>query len=260
MSRKRTIFKKILAFLEKMRPIQKILISLHTGKKYLIKEIDDDFHTAEGIISTKDLRSSGVVASSKLKKFVVLTPSFSDFWENLGRGPQIMLQKDIGLVMAKTGLGKESSVVDAGGGSGALCLALANVCKDVYVYEINPEHYDIVAKNVRLCGFTNVHLKQEDIYQGIREKEVDIVTLDLPEPWRVTEHAEKALKEGGFIVVYLPNLNQVKEFINSCRKTRIKVLETVELLERKWKIEEKIMRPEFEMLGHTGFLTFARKM
>ena len=37
------------------------------------------------------------------------------------------------------------------------------------------------------------------------------------------------------------------------------VLETLELIERKWKIEDKIMRPEFQMLGHTGFLTFCRK-
>ena len=71
--------------------------------------------------------------------------------------------------------------------------------------------------------------------------------------------AEEALKTGGFLVVYVPNLTQVKPFLDAVRRSRIKVLETVELLERTWKIEDKIMRPEFEMLGHTGFLTFCRK-
>ncbi|MBI1968459.1 hypothetical protein HYS49_00970 [Candidatus Woesearchaeota archaeon] len=103
-------------------------------------------------------------------------------------------------------------------------------------------------------------MKQEDIYKGIAEKELDLITLDLPEPWRVTMHAEKALKNGGFVVVYCPQINQAKQFIDSSKGTRIKIIETVELLERKWKIEGQIIRPEFEMLGHTGFLTLGRKM
>ena len=37
------------------------------------------------------------------------------------------------------------------------------------------------------------------------------------------------------------------------------VLETIEILERQWKIEDRIMRPEHEMLGHTAFLVFCRK-
>ena len=170
-----------------------------------------------------------------------------------------MQQKDIGIVLAKTGVNKDSRVVDAGGGSGSMCLSFANVCKDVYVYEINPEHYDVIQKNVQAFGVENLHLKQENVYNEIQEKNVDIINLDLPEPWQVTKHAEEALVDGGFLVVYLPNLGQVKKFIDSCKGTRIRVLETLELLERKWKIQEKIMRPEFEMLGHTGFLTFCRK-
>ena len=111
-----------------------------------------------------------------------------------------------------------------------------------------------------MVGLKNIKLKQQDIIKGIVEKEVNLITLDLPEPWKVTALAEKVLKVGGFLVVYLPNLLQVKEFIASTKNTSIKVLETIELLERKWKIDEKIMRPEFEMLGHTGFLTFCRKL
>ena len=106
----------------------------------------------------------------------------------------------------------------------------------------------------------NLNIKQTNVYDGIEEKELDLITLDLPEPWKMVEPAEKSLKEGGFLVVYLPNLTQMKTFIDSCRGTAIKIIETVELLERKWKIEDKIMRPEFEMLGHTGFLTFCRRL
>ncbi|NQV91729.1 methyltransferase domain-containing protein [Candidatus Woesearchaeota archaeon] len=161
--------------------------------------------------------------------------------------------------IAKTGVNRNSRVVDAGGGSGSMCLSFANICKDVYVYEINPEHYDVIQKNVQAFGIDNLHLKQENVYNGIVEKNIDVINLDLPEPWQAVNTAEKALKDGGFLVVYLPNLGQVKQFIDACKGTRFRVLETLELLERKWKIQDRIMRPEFEMLGHTGFLTFCRK-
>jgi len=243
-----------------MRNIKRILIEERTGNKYYVKDLDEDFHTSSGVIKKADLKKTGIVESNKRKKFHLITPTFTDLWENLKRGPQVMIQKDIGLVLAKTGVNRDFKIVDAGGGSGSLCLSLANVAKEITAYEINPEHYDVIQKNIKLFGIKNLTLKQDNVYNGIKEKELDLITLDLPEPWQVIEHAEKALKTGGFLVVYLPNLNQVKLFIDSCRRSKIKVTETVELIERKWKIEDRIMRPEFQMLGHTGFLTFCRKL
>ncbi len=240
-----------------MRSIQKIAVELKTGKKYSIKDLHEDFHTSSGILRANDFKKEKILSSTG-KEFILLEPSLPDL--ELKRGPQVMIAKDIGLIIAKTGINKHSAVVDAGGGSGHLCLALANICKKVTVYEINPEHCDIVQKNIALAGMKNIALKQENVYKGIAEQELDLITLDLPEPWQAVTHAEKSLKEGAFLVVYLPNLTQVKMFTDSVRGTSFHIQETVELLERKWKIEERIMRPEFEMLGHTGFLTFCRKL
>ncbi|MBT3814161.1 methyltransferase domain-containing protein [Candidatus Woesearchaeota archaeon] len=243
-----------------MRNIKKILIEQKTGKKHFVKDLDDNYHTSSGVILKKDLKSKkNIIKSDKGKTFFMIEPTFPDLWESLSRGPQLMLPKDIGMVMAKTGINHNSKIVDAGGGTGSLCLSLANMCKEITVYEINPEHYDVVAKNIKLFGFKNIKLKHDSIYKGIKEKDLDLITLDLPEPWQVIEHAEKSLKQGAHLVVYLPNLNQVKMFIDSCRRSNIKVTETLELIERKWKIEDRIMRPEFQMLGHTGFLIFCRK-
>lgn len=240
---------------------KKLLLEPATGKKFLVKDLNEEFHTSFGVISSKELKSKKTeIESSTGKTFLLLEPSFPDLWEHFQRGPQIMLQKDIGLILAKTGINKESEVLDVGGGSGSLCLSLANICKKVTVYEIHPEHHKVVFKNIALCGFTNITLKQEDVYQGIKEKELDLITLDLPEPWNAVKHAEKALKNGGYMVSYLPNLTQVKRFLDSLKGTPLKVLETVELLERKWIINEQIMRPDFQMLGHTGFMTFCRKI
>ncbi len=244
-----------------MRNVKKILLHLKSGKKFYVKDLDDDFNTQFGTVSGKDLRSKKDVAeSNKKQKFLLLEPNFVDLWENLQRGPQMILQKDIGMIIAKTGINKNSKIVDAGGGSGSLCLSLANVCNEITIYEINAEHYDIIAKNIKMFGMGNVKLKQENIYKGIKEKNLDLITLDLPEPWQVVEHAQKSLKTGAYLVVYLPNLNQMKMFIDSVQRTKIKVIDILELMERKWKIEDKIMRPEFQMLGHTGFMCFCRKL
>lgn len=242
-----------------MRNIQKVLLHLKSGKKFLVKDLDDDYITPFGKIAAKDLNKEQAV-SDKKEKFAVFNPNFVDLWESMNRGPQIMVQKDIGLVIAKTGINKDSRIVDAGGGSGALCLSLANLCKEVVSYEINPEHFSILQKNKEMFGMKNLVLKQENISDDITEKELDLITLDLPEPWKVVEHAEKALKIGGFVVVYLPNLTQVQKFVESTLRSRINIIETVELLERKWKVEEQILRPEFQMLGHTGFTLICRKL
>lgn len=235
-----------------MRKVKKILIERKTGHKFLVKELED-FHTNCGLIPKEEL-SKKIAVSNTGVEFIVLEPQFSDLWEQLKRGPQIMIQKDIGLILAKTGVNRDSIVVDAGGGSGSLCLSLANVCKEITVYETNSEHFQILAKNVELLGLLNIHLKPENIYERFTEKDIDLITLDLPEPWLVDT---SGLKLGGHLVVYLPNLIQVKQFVDS---TKLKVLEVIELMERKWKISGKIMRPEFEMLGHTGFLIFCRKL
>lgn len=242
-----------------MRNVKKILVHQKSGKKFLVKDLEDNFHTQYGVIKSADFKLENV-ESSKGEKFSVIDVGFTDLWEELNRGPQVMLQKDIGLIIAKTGINKNSKIVDAGGGSGALSFSLANICKEITVYEINPEHFSILSKNKQLFGFKNINLKQDNIYEGIKEKNLDLINLDLPEPWRVTEHAEKALVKGGYLVVYLPNISQMKMFIDSCHRTNLKVLETIELLERKWKIEDRIMRPEFQMLGHTGFICFVRKL
>ena len=243
------------------RTIQKILIEKETGKKYYVKDLNEDFYTSGGTISSKDLKSKkSEIKTNKGKVFLVLEPSFIDLWENLQRGPQIMIQKDIGLIVAKTGINKNSMIVDAGGCSGSLCFSLANICKEITVYEIHPEHLNILNKNKLLLGLNNVTIKDKNVYEGIAEKELDLITLDVPEPWQVLFAAEKALKMGGFLVVYLPNLIQAHQFITEAGRSKLKVLETVELLERKWDIHDQILRPQFQMLGHTGFLIFCRKL
>ena len=51
---------------------------------------------------------------------------------------------------------------------------------------------------------TRYRVEVRDVYEGIDERDLDRVVLDLPEPWRVVPHPVEALHAGGILVAYTP--------------------------------------------------------
>jgi len=242
--------------------INKILIT-KTGKKFYIKDINQDFHCQYGYITSAQLKKAK--AGDLLKthtgdELLVVQPTFIDLYQKIRRGPQIIAPKDIGTIIAETGINKNSMVVDAGGGSGALCFFLANICKKITTYEVREDFVEILEKNKAFLNLKNITIRHADIYNGITEKKLDLITLDLPEPWKVIEHAENSLKPGGFLVSYSPSIPQVSDFVEAIKKSGFIHLKTKEVLERKWEFDERKIRPYTKMLAHTGFLTFCRRI
>ena len=238
-------------------------ITVSKGEFYYVKDISKDFHAKSGIISKKDLekKDGSKILSSTKKEFTILTPTFIDNYKAMTRLPQMPLLKDIGLIIAETGINKSSKVVDCGGGSGGVACTLANICKEVTTYEIRKEHAEVIKKNKTLLNLKNLKIKNQDVYKGIKEKNVDVITVDLPSPWNVIETAEKALKPGGFLVVYTPNILQQADFVNTLKQNEhFLFLKTVELINREWKIENRIVRPKSHSSVHSGFITFARNL
>jgi tRNA A58 N-methylase Trm61 len=60
----------------------------------------------------------------------VLEPDIMDCYSRIKRGAQIIPLKDVGHIIAETGLNPKSRVVDAGAGSGGLCCIMANIAKE----------------------------------------------------------------------------------------------------------------------------------
>ena len=243
---------------------QRILLVSHTtGKHYLVEDASCDFHSTEGIVRSKDLLDStaSVVMSSKKVRFSKITPSLADLREAFARGPQIITEKDVGYILAKTAVNSHSVCVDAGAGTGALTLALANVCKEVVCYDVNMKHVKVVEKNVALLGATNVTVKHGDVARDLVETDVDLITLDLPNPQVVLPKVEEALQLGGWLVVYLPNIVQMKTCLDALASFKsLKLMELTELSKRNWKVEKEILRPVHTQIVHTGFLAFVRKL
>ncbi len=184
---------------------------------------------------------------------------FNPLLDKLKRGPQVILPKDIGMILAFTGVGKTSKVVDAGAGSGWLAIALGNVCKSVVTYERREEFAELAKMNVERAKLKNVKVKLGDVFQGIGEKNLDLVALDLADSDRVLPHAFKALKEGGFVVGYLPHAEQVSKFVKECVKVGFTNPFCIESIVREMLVREQGFRPENTGLTHTAYLVFARK-
>lgn len=246
-----------------MESIKKILIA-EDGRKFYVRNINEDFHTQFGFIGKEKLakaKAGDVLKTNTGKELFVSNPFFIDSYGRIKRAPQIIPRKDVAAIIAETGIGKESIAVDAGTGSGALALFLANIAKKVVTYEIREDFAKIAEENIQMLQLKNVTVKKKDVYSGIDEKNVDVVTLDLPEPWKAVEPAAKALKVGGFIVSYSPTTPQVSDFIAAAAKNKSLVhIKTIEIIEREWEFNERIVRPLTQQIGHSGFLTFVRKI
>ncbi len=234
-----------------LNSVMAFLVIDEEGREFFLKE-KKDLHTGLGMIKEEDLKE-GVVESSIGKKFSVLKPNNYDFFKNMKRGPQIITPKDAGYILARTGIDKNSVVVDAGAGTGALTIFLALHAKKVISYEKRKEFFKIAKRNIKFFNLKNVILKNEDVYEGISENGVDVITLDLKEPWRVKTDA---LRFGGYLVVYVPTINQVIKFKEKCG---LRIEEVCEIIKRDWKVGN-VTRPESRMIAHTGFLIFCRKL
>jgi len=242
----------------------KILID-ERGKKY-IPPSKGDFQTDLGIIKKEKIERSlpGDELKTHLgKKFKVIEANVNDFIELMERRSSIILPKDIGIVISYTGLGSGQKVLDAGTGTGSVALTLANIVGDtgkVYTYEIREDFAKLAKKNIKDFGMKNIILKNKDIKKGIKEKNLDLIFFDLPRSWEIIEDAKNALKDGGWLVFYNPYIEPVKIIHKKAKECKFKEIKTIEVITREIEIKKKGTRPRTRMIGHTGYLTFTRKI
>ncbi|MFA5142463.1 MAG: methyltransferase domain-containing protein [Candidatus Woesearchaeota archaeon] len=236
-------------------------VTLVRQREFFVHDTTKDYHTDQGFITKADLKKKGQIKSSRGSDFNIIEASFIDLYKRIKRIAQIIPRKDVGYIIAEAGIGKDSVIVDSGSGSGGLCLFLAHIAKKVTTYDLKKEHVELVNYNIKNLGLKNIKCKEHNIYTGIPDKNVDILTLDLPEPWLVLNHAVKALKPGGIIVSYSPCIPQVADFVNKANTMPDYIhLKTVEIMEREWEVSERKVRPKSKMMGHSGFLTFIRRI
>lgn len=217
----------------------------------------------------------GVIDSSKLKNvtpgqqveiagksFVVLTPSQKDYLDRLDRGAQIILPKDGAQILLECGIVSGFRVLEIGAGSGSLTMMLAAAVQpvgQVISYEKNPNSAKTVERNLRKAGFDKVvTVINEDVLSSKPDGDFDAAITDVPEPWQFLDIIEEVLNPGGHFCSYVPNMNQVEQTVKALRDRRFFDIRSFETLQRNIVVGERGTRPDFRMLGHTGYLCFGR--
>ncbi len=194
------------------------------------------------------------------KSSKLLPYNLSDIQKNLQRGPQIISPKDIAWIVYNLDIKSNDVVVEAGGGSGALTTALAQASfpkGKVITFEKNKKHYNIVQKNLDLSPYSDlVELRNEELMNQTESIPCNSIVLDLPEPQSLINWAEKSLELGGKILCYVPTINQVEKLLSSL--SQWSELEISEIMHRTWQTKLDAIRPDTNILGHTGFIVSAR--
>jgi tRNA (adenine57-N1/adenine58-N1)-methyltransferase len=157
-----------------------------------------------------------------------------------------------------------NTVLEAGIGSGSLTIALATAVSPdgiVISYDKREDFIKHTMKNLinaRLDKY--VTIQNRDVTEGISEKNLDAIIFDIPNPWDAVNHVWRVLKPGGYFCSYSPLISQVEKTVKKIRKNNFIEVKTFENFQRDMVISEYGTRPSFKMLGHTGYLTFARKV
>ena len=243
-----------------------LVLLLSEDSSYITEFSKDKLHTKDGIFNLWDLRKKKIGDKIKThlgKEFTIAKPTIKDILDKkMKRLPQIIMPKDLALILAYTGVLPGSLIVDAGTGSGYLAIFLANYIKPgkVVTYENDRKFARMAKENIKSAGLSKfIKLKQKDITKGIAEKNADLITLDMKNSEKVVKYAYKVLRTGGYLVVYSPYIEQVISVVKEMERKGFSNIKTVENIVREWQIE-KYARPKTVGLMHTGFLTFARKV
>jgi tRNA (adenine57-N1/adenine58-N1)-methyltransferase len=235
-------------------------------RRYLVTLAEGaEFHSHAGFVAHADivgLDEGAVVRSTRNATYRAYRPTLSDFVLKMPRGAQVIYPKDLGPLLLLADIHPGVRVLESGVGSGALSMAMVRAGATITGYEIRGDFAERARKNVR--GFlgeealSRYQVEERDVYEGIDETDLDRVVLDLPEPWQVVPHAEKALRPGGLLVAYTPSITQAVQLRQAIDASAFELAETLEVLNRSWYIEGQAVRPDHRMVAHTGFLTQAR--
>jgi tRNA (adenine57-N1/adenine58-N1)-methyltransferase len=247
---------------------ERVLLVDSKDRRYLITLVAGaTFHTHAGIVAHDDLIGGcegRTITGSTGRSFLVLRPTLSDVVLKMPRGAQVIYPKDLGAILIAADIGPGQRILEAGVGSGALSMTALRAGASIVGYELREDFAERARANVAATLGPDAPYRVEirDVTHGIDERELDRVLLDMPEPHKVVAAAGEALRPGGILLAYLPTINQTALLRQTLAEANAPfgMAETQEIMRRTWHVEARSVRPDHRMVGHTGFLTTARRL
>ncbi len=241
------------------------------GRQFLLKlEAGRTFQMHQGMIPHDSLigaMDGSWVETSGGASMLIISPRLSDYILKMKRSAQVVYPKDIGPIIVFADIGPGMTVLEAGTGSGALTLGLSRAVGPtgrVITVERRADHAAHARRAIeRWYGEVpeNIEMRDGDVAEMVEELQPTRIVLDLPEPEPVLVSAARHQPDGSGVCIYLPTVPQLESVVEVAKGTgRFAEVEIKEFLMRDWHVEGRSVRPEHNMIGHTGFLMFMRKV
>ncbi|MFC6614663.1 50S ribosomal protein L11 methyltransferase [Halopenitus salinus] len=235
------------------------------GREYLL-EPGAEFGTDLGVIEVPEDVSGGDVVETHLgETFEVRELRLADLFDHLDRTGAPMMPRDVGLVIGHAGIGRGDRVLDAGTGTGILAVAMGRAGAEVTTYERDPDFADVARENMRIAGVDDVvDVRTGDLTAEVdalveSEPDFDVLTLDTGDAADVVSRAPELLVSGGFLAAYSPFVEGTRSVVETAREAGLEGVESLETIQREMDFSERGSRPSTAGVGHTGYLTFARR-
>ena len=241
------------------------------GKLYSITLTKgSEWHTHKGMLKHDDLvgiPEGSIVATNQDLKFQAFRPLLADYVLSMPRGATIVYPKDAAMILGVADIKPGIRVLEAGVGSGALSISLLRAIGEegmLHSVEIREDFAEISEKNVSSYFGgkpANWNLTIGALQDQTFEADFDRVVLDMLSPWECLEVASVALVPGGVFMAYVATTTQLSKIAEAIKESgNFTEPESSETIVRGWHHEGLAVRPQHRMIGHTGFLIFARRM
>jgi tRNA (adenine57-N1/adenine58-N1)-methyltransferase len=248
-----------------------VLLFDDKDRKYLLHlRTEGVFHYHHGSLAHSALIGAGDGSrhvSSNGSPLIAIRPRLVDYVLKMKRGAQVVYPKELGAILMYADIYPGLTVLEAGTGSAALTLALARAVGRegcVVSCEIREDHAAHGRKTIKkaMGGIPDwVDLRVADVMDVIADVFPDRLVLDIPEPWTVIKAAGQHLRPGGVGCFYVPTVPQLEETHKALDESSSFIdVESFELMLRTWNVKGRSVRPDHNMVGHTGFLTVARRI
>lgn len=248
----------------------RVLLVDQRDRTYLFRlEEGGTYHTHSGTLGHDALIGAPEgtrLETSRGMVFRAYRPRFADFVLKMPRGAQVVYPKDVGPIITYADVFPAARVLEAGTGSGALTIALCRAVGEhgrVVSYELRDEHREKAAENIEaFFGAVpgTLELRRGELQEvAMTGERFDRAVLDMPEPWAPLPALHGVLEPGGIVGAYLPTTGQVQQLVLALSREGFQHIETFETLRRGWHVTERSVRPDHRMVGHTGFISIARR-
>lgn len=249
----------------------RVQLTDNKGKLYSITlTAGAEWHTHKGMLKHDEivgLPEGSIVQTNGQLKFQIFRPLLADYVLSMPRGATIIYPKDAAMILGVADIKPGARVLEAGVGSGALSISIIRAIGSngfLHSVEIRDDFAKISKDNV--SNYFKGDPKNWNLTIGALQDQqfdadFDRVVLDMLSPWECVETASKALVPGGVLLAYVATTTQLSKIAEAIKDSgNFTEPESSESIVRPWHHEGLAVRPEHRMIGHTGFLIFARRM